>query len=133
MADPLGIVASVTGVVAFGFQVSISIANLINDIRDAPQYVLSLKDEIECLQILLQHLERKLRSDFSGSIPYPQDVSADLKTVLTNLERELKKIDAYIKGLSVEGKRFQTWHSFLSVMKRKYHEDDFIKSQRAIE
>jgi hypothetical protein len=60
-------------------------------------------------------------------------VSADLKTVLTNLERELKKIDAYVKDLSVEGKRFQTWHSFLSVMKRKYHEDDFIKSQRTIE
>jgi hypothetical protein len=66
MGDPLSIIASVTGVVTFGFQVSISIANLINDIKDAPQYVVSLKDEIECLQILLQHLETKLRSDLAA-------------------------------------------------------------------
>ena len=133
MSDPLSIIASVTGVVAFGFQVSITVANFISDIKDAPSYILSLKSEIDGLSSMLQRLEEKLKNDFSGSPPYPAAVAKDLKDVLTNLDHELKRVDKYMKELSVEGKHFKTWHSLVATVKRRYMEDDITACQRKIE
>jgi hypothetical protein len=133
MSDPLSIIASVTGVVAFGFQVSVTVANFINDVKDAPSYVLSLKNEIDGLSSMLQRLEEKLKNDFNGSPPYPAEVAKDLKDVLINLDRELKRVDKYMKELSIEGKHFRTWHSLIATVKRKYMEDDITSCQRKIE
>jgi Fungal N-terminal domain of STAND proteins len=133
MSDPLSIIASVTGVVAFGFQVSVTVANFISDIKDAPSYVLSLKNEIDGLSSMLQRLEEKLRVDFNGTPPYPHEVAMDLKKVLSNLNNELERVDKYMKQLSIEGKHFRTWHSLVATLKRKYMEEDITTCQRKIE
>jgi len=133
MADPLSICASVAGVVTFAAQISVSIANFVACVRDAPQYVLALKQEVDSLHTVLHHLHRKLSVDFSGSIPYPPEISADLKDLIDHLDAELKYIGEYVKDLNAHAEKDRAWHSFVSAIKRKFREDDITQHQRTIE
>ncbi|RSL61319.1 hypothetical protein CEP53_005152 [Fusarium sp. AF-6] len=82
MADPLSVTASVVGIVAAAVQGVQLLSNTIDRIRNAPEAVRSIQDEVQQLKPILIQLESAINEGRSGLILGPE-----IKLALENCHR----------------------------------------------
>lgn len=102
MADPVSLVASITGVITFTAQAAKLIDDFVSSYRDTNSELAEVGTEIRLLEVVLDELEKAYRSpatstdlatyDGHGEAGKVGPTNAALKTVLDGLNRCMKQL-----------------------------------------
>ena len=93
MADPLSITASIIAVIGAAEGVGKALAK-IKDIRNAPEDVLALINEVSDLRVILGDVEKSTRA--AGTTPLPHEQLAHMSTLIDRAKDRLLEIDQLI-------------------------------------
>ncbi|KAF7535317.1 hypothetical protein G7Z17_g13225 [Cylindrodendrum hubeiense] len=88
MADPLSITASVVGIVGAAFQGVQLLSNTIDNIRNAPEAVQNIRDELQLVKPLLTQLDSAINEQRSGLI-----LGQEINLALENCHRVCTKFN----------------------------------------
>jgi len=92
MADPLSVTAGVVGITAFALQSVQQLTAFIESIRDAPEIITGIKEDLKAVESVLSSLGRALQNkDLPAEILESLDQNANIKVAVENCSKECAK------------------------------------------
>jgi conjugal transfer/entry exclusion protein len=132
MADPFSIVVSVAGLVGLTIQVTDQITTLVADLKDAPDSINGLKNELQSLGNIFQQLRDTLKDPFEDRPPFSDPVAASFKASLDNCATTLQRLASLMNQFNINAQSGRL-EVFISNVKYVFKEQGILKIQRSLE
>ena len=95
MADPLSVTASVVGITAFALRSVQQLTAFIESIRDAPEIITGIKEDLKAVESVLSSLGRVLQTkDLPAETLESLDQNANIKVAVENCSKECARFRA---------------------------------------
>jgi hypothetical protein len=95
MADPLSIAANVVGITAFALQRVQQLTAFIESIRDAPERITGIKEDLKAVESVLSSLGTTLQNkDLPAEILGSLDQNVNIKVAVENCSKECARFQA---------------------------------------
>jgi hypothetical protein len=95
MADPLSVTAGVVGITTFALQSVQQLTAFIESIRDAPEIITGIKEDLKAVESVLGSLGRALQNkDLPAEIQESLDQNANIKVAVENCSKECARFRA---------------------------------------
>lgn len=119
--EVIGAVSSLIGMLTFTIQIARSVSDLIGNIKDAPQSLRRLDQEVNDLESILSQIDQPDFED-SGLSLYTTPVEMSLRTCRDELERLRELLTPLAPRSTEDGRRRRTWQGF-----KKFFKDDDLR------
>lgn len=112
MADPISIIASISGIISIGTSLSIQLYQFIDNLQSAPSDIRELAQELNSLCSILAQIQKIISKN--NGLPH-QEVSVDLQDVLKSCRAKLVQLQMVVKAHEIRGgatflsKRWKAW------------------------
>jgi hypothetical protein len=95
MTDPLSVTAGVVGITAFALQSVQQLTAFIESIRDAPEIITGIKEDLKAVESVLNSLGRVLQNkDLPAQALESLDQNANIKVAVENCSKECARFRA---------------------------------------
>lgn len=130
--DPFSIVVSVTSLAALGVSVSKQVYSFVKEVEDAPRAILEVSAALSNLNSIFEQLKGTLENDFDSRPPYSRAAARDLRAVLDDCTKVLKRLETLMDKFTIYAKG-AAFKQILGGIRFTFKESELVNIQRTLE